>query len=144
MQANDIASAVLFFCLWAIASVWDIRKQIILDSLCVLIALTGLLTFYPAKLFGILLCLPFLIAALIKEGGMGVRRYQTDRCQRLCSWALGRLCGSRHRIVCGSYPVHFYEMRLQAETDATANCRSSNSASGFFCPLASLPLSYSN
>lgn len=71
MQANGIASAVLFSCLLLAASVWDIRKRIIPDSLCALIALTGLLTFAPGKLLGILLGLPLLIAALIKEDGMG-------------------------------------------------------------------------
>lgn len=64
-------SALLFSCLLLTASVWDICKRIIPDSLCVLIALTGLLTFAPAKLLGVLLSLPLLIAALIKEGGMG-------------------------------------------------------------------------
>lgn len=71
MQANGIASAVLFSCLLITASLWDIRKRIIPDSLCVLIALTGLLTFTPGKLLGLLLALPLFIAALMKEGGMG-------------------------------------------------------------------------
>ena len=71
MQANGIASAVLFSCLLLAASVWDIRKRIIPDSICLAIAVVGLLTFHPAKLFGMLLGLPFLIAALVKEGGMG-------------------------------------------------------------------------
>ena len=71
MQANSIAQAVLFSCLLLAVSVWDLRKRIIPDSLCILIALTGLLTFAPVKLLGILLGLPLLIAALIKEGGVG-------------------------------------------------------------------------
>lgn len=71
MQANGIASVVLFSCLLVAASVWDIQKRIIPDAICLAIALTGLLTFIPSKLFGVLLCLPFLIAALVKEGGIG-------------------------------------------------------------------------
>lgn len=71
MRANGIASAVLFFCLLLAASVWDIRKRIIPDSLCVLIALNGLPAFTPGKLAGLLLGLPLLIAALGKEGGLG-------------------------------------------------------------------------
>ena len=71
MQANGIAQAVLFSCLLLAASVWDIRKRIIPNSLCALIALMGLHTFTPAKLFGVLLGLPLLIAALLREGGMG-------------------------------------------------------------------------
>lgn len=71
MRANGIASAVLFFCLLLAASAWDIRKRIIPDSLCVLIALTGLPAFTPGKLAGLLLGLPLLIAALGKEGGLG-------------------------------------------------------------------------
>ena len=71
MQANGIASAVLFSCLLIVASVWDCRKRIIPDTICITIAVLGLLTFHPAKLLGALLGLPFLIAALVKEGGMG-------------------------------------------------------------------------
>lgn len=71
MQANGIALAVLFSCLLLAASVWDIRKRIIPDTICLAIAVVGLLTFHPAKLLGMLLGLPFLIAALAKEGGMG-------------------------------------------------------------------------
>lgn len=71
MQANGIASAALFSCLLIAASVWDVRKRIIPDAICVTIAAVGLLTFHPTKLFGVLIGMPFLIAALIKEGGMG-------------------------------------------------------------------------
>lgn len=71
MQANGIASAVLFSCLLLVALVWDIRKRIIPDTICITIAVLGLLTFHPAKLLGALLGLPFLIAALVKEDGMG-------------------------------------------------------------------------
>lgn len=71
MPAKSVAEAALFSCLLLAASLWDVRKRIIPDSLCVLIALTGLLTFTPGRLAGILLCLPLFIAALWKEGGMG-------------------------------------------------------------------------
>ncbi|MEG0834913.1 MAG: A24 family peptidase [Christensenellaceae bacterium] len=71
MHAHGIAPAVLFSCLLLAASLWDIRKRIIPDSICLAIAVVGLLTFRPVKLFGMLLGLPFLIAALIKECGMG-------------------------------------------------------------------------
>lgn len=59
-----------FAALLATASAWDIRKRIIPDTLCLCIALTGLLTFEPVKLFGILAAVPFLLAALF-WGGMG-------------------------------------------------------------------------
>ncbi|MEA4822200.1 MAG: A24 family peptidase [Erysipelotrichales bacterium] len=71
MAANSIAQAVLFSCLLMAASVWDLRKRIIPDSICLLIALTGLIDFSPVKLLGILAALPLLIAALLKEGGIG-------------------------------------------------------------------------
>ena len=71
MEANGIAQAVPFSCLLMAASVWDLRKRIIPDSICILIALTGLINFSPVKFLGILAALPLLIAALIKEGGMG-------------------------------------------------------------------------
>ena len=71
MQAEGVAQAALFCCPLLAASVWDIRKRIIPDVLNVLILCTGLLTFTPVKLAGVLLGLPLLFAALVKEGGMG-------------------------------------------------------------------------
>lgn len=71
MEADSIAQAMLFFSLLLAASLWDLQKRMIPDILCALIFLTGLLTYTPVKLFGILLGLPLLIAALLKEGGMG-------------------------------------------------------------------------
>ena len=71
MQADNIAQAVLFFCLLLAASVWDIRKRIIPDSICLLIALTGLIDFSPVNLLGVLAALPLLIAALYKPEGIG-------------------------------------------------------------------------
>jgi leader peptidase (prepilin peptidase)/N-methyltransferase len=60
----------IFFTLLFLASVFDIRKRIIPDTVCLLIALTGVIGFEPVKLFGILTALPLLLAALI-WGGMG-------------------------------------------------------------------------
>ena len=71
MPANGIAQAALFCCLLLAASVWDLRKRIVPDTLCVLIFCLGLRTLTPDKLSGVLLALPLLIAALVKEGGMG-------------------------------------------------------------------------
>ena len=71
MQTEGVAQAVLLFILLLAASVWDARKRIIPDELNILILCTGLLTFTPDKLAGLLLGLPLFIAALLKEGGMG-------------------------------------------------------------------------
>lgn len=71
MQADSIAQAVLFFCLLLAASVWDLRKRIIPDSICMMIVLTGLMDFSPVKLWGVLAALPLLIAALFKPEGIG-------------------------------------------------------------------------
>ena len=60
----------LFIALLLAASLWDLRKRIIPDSLCLGIALTGLLTFEPVRLFGILAAVPLFLAALLL-GGMG-------------------------------------------------------------------------
>ena len=71
MEANGIAQAVLFSCLLMAASVWDLRKRIIPDNICILIALTGLIDFSPVKFLGILAALPLFIAALCKPEGIG-------------------------------------------------------------------------
>ncbi len=71
MVADSTLQAVLFFCLLLAASVWDLRKRIIPDSICLLIALTGLMDFSPVRLWGVLAALPLLIAALCKPEGIG-------------------------------------------------------------------------
>lgn len=71
MSVDRVPVGVLFFCLLLAASVWDLRKRIIPDSICVAIVAVGLLTFSHSKLAGTLIGLPLLIAALTKEGGMG-------------------------------------------------------------------------
>ncbi|MDD4121917.1 MAG: A24 family peptidase [Eubacteriales bacterium] len=71
MQVKDPAQAAIFFILLLAASVCDIRKRIIPDELNAMILCTGLLTFAPVKLAGLLLGLPLFIAALLREGGMG-------------------------------------------------------------------------
>lgn len=72
MQVNllFILQGALFVALLVAASVIDIRKRIIPDTICLLIALTGCIFFKPVKLLGMLAALPFLIAALF-HGGMG-------------------------------------------------------------------------
>ena len=71
MAADSTLQAVLFFCLLLAASVWDLRKRIIPDSICLFIALTGLINFSPVRLWGVLAALPLLIAALCKPEGIG-------------------------------------------------------------------------
>lgn len=58
-----------FAVLLAAASLWDIQKKIIPDTVCLGIALTGLLTFEPPKLLGILAAAVFLLVGLV-FGGM--------------------------------------------------------------------------
>lgn len=60
----------IFFALLLTASIFDIKKRIIPDSICVLTAMSGLIAFEPVKLLGLLVALPFLIAA-ISCGGIG-------------------------------------------------------------------------
>jgi leader peptidase (prepilin peptidase)/N-methyltransferase len=60
-----------FTALLVAASFWDIRKRTVPDILCLFIALTGLLTFEPEKLWGILAGVPLLTGALISKGGVG-------------------------------------------------------------------------
>lgn len=63
--------AALFFALLLAASACDLRRRIIPNTLCLLVAAAGLIQFSPARLAGILAALPLLIAAMHKEGSMG-------------------------------------------------------------------------
>ena len=60
----------VFFALLLAASVTDIKKRVIPDSICLAIALTGLINFQPVQFLGLLTALPFLLAAVLC-GGMG-------------------------------------------------------------------------
>ncbi len=61
--------AVVFFSLLLAASISDLRRRIIPDSINLGIVLTALLCFSPVKILGVFAALPFLVAAL--KGGMG-------------------------------------------------------------------------
>lgn len=71
MQANNIASTVFFCGLLIVSAVWDIRKRMIPDSICIFIFLAGLINFSPANLWGALFALPFFLVALIDKRSMG-------------------------------------------------------------------------
>lgn len=60
----------IFIVLLLAASLIDIRKRIIPDTICLAVTLTGFILFEPVKLLGILAALPLLLAALV-WGGMG-------------------------------------------------------------------------
>lgn len=68
-QMAPLMQGGFFAALLTAASVFDIRKKIIPDSICLGIALIGLLTFEPVKLAGILAAALFLLIALL-FGGM--------------------------------------------------------------------------
>lgn len=70
MQANSILQGVLFSFLLMVASYTDIKRREIPDTICLLIALTGLLRFSFVNLLGIFGALPFLIAAMLKENSI--------------------------------------------------------------------------
>ncbi|MBZ2175619.1 prepilin peptidase [Schnuerera sp. xch1] len=53
------------------ASYTDIKKREIPDTICVLIALIGLLRFSLVNLFGIVIAIPFLLGAVLKENSIG-------------------------------------------------------------------------
>ena len=63
--------ALLFLAALAAASAVDCRKRVIPNSLCLLTAAAGLISFSPVQLLGPLAALPLLIAALIRPECMG-------------------------------------------------------------------------
>src|SRR5690625_1824868 len=71
MQVKSILQGVLFSFLLLAASYTDVKRREIPDTVCVLLALTGLLKFSYINLLGIFAALPFLIAAVWKENSIG-------------------------------------------------------------------------
>jgi len=58
----------VFIAMLVLASAWDIHKRIIPDTMCLCIAMSGLIAFDLMNLFGILISLPLLLAALLWDG----------------------------------------------------------------------------
>ena len=69
---DNLASvqAVFFALLLCAASVFDLRRRIIPDTLNLAIAASALLCFSPVRLWGLFIALPFLLAAVL-WGGIG-------------------------------------------------------------------------
>ena len=65
-----VLQAVIFALLLCAASVTDLTKRIVPNWLCLGIAGVSVIGFTPVKLLGILIALPFLLAAVF-FGGMG-------------------------------------------------------------------------
>lgn len=64
MQVNTMLQAVLFVCLLAGASWYDVRKREIPPFICWLVAGISLLNFRPIHIMGILAAVPLLIIAV--------------------------------------------------------------------------------
>ena len=71
MQVKSILQGVLFSFLLMVASYTDIKKREIPDTICMFIALIGLLRFSFLNLFGIIIAIPFLLGAVLKENSIG-------------------------------------------------------------------------
>lgn len=65
-----VLQAVFFIALLCSASLLDFRKRIVPDWICLFIASISVLDFAPERLTGIIISLPFLLAAVL-FGGMG-------------------------------------------------------------------------
>lgn len=68
MLGKQLIQGLLFFSLLVAASIVDVRKREIPDSVSIGIALASLLLFAPQNLLGILAALPMFIAAITVDG----------------------------------------------------------------------------
>lgn len=67
-QLVPLVQGVFFAALLLAASILDVQKRIIPDSICLGIAMIGLFTFEPVKLAGILTAALFFVTALVFDG----------------------------------------------------------------------------
>lgn len=67
-QLLTATQAVFFVALLCAASVFDLRRRIIPDTINLAIAATSLLCFSPVNLWGITVAVPFLLAAVFCNG----------------------------------------------------------------------------
>ena len=61
---------LLLFYLLCLAAIWDMKKRMIPDTICILTAMLTLISFDPMKLVGILAAMPLFFAG-ITIGGIG-------------------------------------------------------------------------
>lgn len=66
----NIVRLVLFFILLCLAAIWDLKKRIVPDSICVLMAGISFIPMEPVRLLGILAALPLFLAGMT-IGGIG-------------------------------------------------------------------------
>lgn len=111
VQLLAAAQAVFFLALLCAASVSDLRRRIIPDTLNLAIAATSLLCFSASNLWGITVAVPFLLAAVFC-GGMGggdiklmaacglVLGLPKGLLATVVGLALLLLCAAAHRIIC--------------------------------------------
>ena len=70
MLDRRAVQAIVYLLLLLAASVTDLKKRVVPDLLCMLIALSAAISFRPEQLWGIFIAIPFLLAAVFC-GGMG-------------------------------------------------------------------------
>lgn len=67
---TDAVRLSLFFLLLCVAAIWDMKKRMVPDTLCFMIAAVSLIPIEPARFCGILAALPLLCAGMT-IGGIG-------------------------------------------------------------------------
>ena len=84
--------AVIFTLLLCAASVTDLTKRIVPNWLCLGIAGVSIIGFTPVKLLGILIALPFLLAAVFFGGMGGWDCPGTASCGCAGAWFMATAC----------------------------------------------------
>lgn len=87
--------AALFISLLLAAAVSDLKSRTIPYSVCIILALTGLIYFSPVRLWGLILAVPFFLASGFQRGGAGDTMLVAASCLTLglFSGALGLMLG---------------------------------------------------
>lgn len=118
MQANGIAQTVLFSCLLITASMWDVKKRIIPDRICLLTAITGMICFSPVKLIGILAALPLLMAAMCRQESVGGGDIKLTAAAGMVTGFPAGIFGLMLSLTAGiiCYLIHQMARRLQGVT----------------------------
>ena len=117
MLDRKAVQTIVFLLLLLLASVTDLKKRIVPDLLCMLIALTAAISFRPEQLWGIFSALPFLLAAVFC-GGMGGGDIKLMAvCGLILGWPRVAAAGFLSVVTGGCYAIWLLATRRAGRSD---------------------------
>ena len=109
---------LLFVGALLVASIWDLKRHIIPNALCVFVFCIGLLQFNPSHLLGILIALPLFLGAMIEQKGIQSIGGGDIKLTAACGFVLGFHGGMIGLIIGLTSFVMYYGIKVMLQRRA--------------------------